>query len=208
VTKLVRSAAALTLLAALTACNKPAATTTASSAAVSAATVAAPATAPAAGGQDAADVKSFLEGLYAKYATPPTEANAFAPMDKDAPQVFDKAMVDLLAKDAKLNGPDEVGFIDGDWLCDCQDYDKITAAATVQSASATEAKATVDFKVFGDAHRNAFDLVKENGAWRVHDVQDVGAKPPQPSLRTGLLSDIAQLQKAKGRKKPSPDEAP
>ncbi|MGA0600036.1 DUF3828 domain-containing protein [Caulobacter sp. KR2-114] len=205
-TRIAHCLAGAAAFAALAGCNKPAAPTSAATTAAASAP-AQTAAAPAAG-QDAADAKAFLEGLYANYAKgASTDNNAFAPMDKDAPRVFDKAMVDLLARDAKLNGPDEVGFIDGDWLCDCQDYDKITATVTVQSATATAAKAVVDFKVFDQMHRNAFDLVKEGGAWRVHDVQDVGAKPPEPSLRAGLEADIAQLQKA-GKKKPNPDEAP
>lgn len=206
-TNLARRAAMLVALAALASCSKPAATTPASTSATSAAP---PATsvAPAVGGKDAAEAKAFLEGLYARYATPPTGKNAFAPMDKDAKAVFDTSMIQLLDKDAKLNGPDEVGFIDGDWLCDCQDYDKIAATVTVQSATATTARARVDFKVFDETHHNAFDLVKENGAWRVHDVQEVDAKTPQQALRGGLEADIAQLQTSKGKGKPNPDEAP
>jgi hypothetical protein len=202
-------AAALALLVALAACNKPGGATSASTAAASVAATAASVAPVAASGPDAADVKTFLEGLYAKYVNGPTPAdNSFDPMGKDAKRVFDQSMVALLAKDAKVNGPDEVGFIDGDWLCSCQDYDKIISTVTVQSATATTAKAIVDFKVFGDAHRNAFDLVKENGAWRVHDMQDVSIKPPQPTLRAGLEADIAQMQKAAGGKKHSADEAP
>lgn len=193
-------------LAGLAACGKagaPAATTAASGAtSASAAATAAPAQ-----GTDAADVKAFLEGVYAHYKSPAEKDHTFAPMDRDVKAVFDKAMVDLLAKDAKLNGPDEVGAIDGDWICACQDYDSITATVAVQSATASAAKATVDFHVFQEKHHNVFDLVKENGAWRVHDVQEVAPGKSLPSLRKTLEDDIAQFQKA-GKKKTSPDEAP
>lgn len=187
----------------LAACQK-AKSPPAASAAASAAT-AAITTAPA--GADTADVKAFLEGIYAHYKSPAEKDHTFAPMDRDAKAVFDQAMIDLLAKDARLNGPDEVGAIDADWICACQDYDSITATVTVQSATATTAKATVDFHVFQETHHNAFDLVKENGAWRVHDVQEVAPGKALPSLRKTLEDDIAQLQKA-GKKKSGPDEAP
>lgn len=208
-TRIFHRAIALAALVALAACGKPANTPAASPAASTVASAAAtPAPAPTAGSQDAADAKAFLEGLYANYAKAPTSADtSFSPMGKDAKSVFDQSLIDLMAKDARLTGSDGVGFIDADWICNCQDYDKITATVTVQSATATTAKAAADFKVFGDASHNAFDLVKENGAWRVHDVQQIGTKDAQPSLRNGLEADIAQLQAAKG-KKHKPDEAP
>lgn len=208
------AAAALAALAALPGCDKPdRATTTASTSVTTTTTTTSTTTsaAPAAGGQDAADAKAFVEGLYAQYAKGPSTADtSFSPMDKDAKSVFDKSLIDLMAKDAKLTGPDDVGFIDADWICNCQDYDKITATVTVQSATATTAKVTADFKVFGEASHNAFDLVKENGAWRVHDVQQIGVKDAQPSLRAGLEADIARMEKEKagGRKARDPNVAP
>jgi hypothetical protein len=148
----------------------------------------------AASGQDAADVKTFLQRVYAHYK----KGSTFAPMEKDAKVVFDRAMIDLMARDAELQNPDEVGPIDGDWICGCQDFESISATIAVQSATGTIAKATADFKVFDQAHHNVFDLVKENGAWRVHDVVDTTITPPQPGLRKILEDDIAML--SKGRK--------
>ena len=207
-------AATLAAIAALAGCNKPGgATTTASTSVTTTTTTTTTTVTPrVAGGQDAADAKAFVESLYAHYAKAPASAdNSFDPMGKNAKDVFDQSMVDLLAKDAKLTGSDGVGFIDADWICNCQDYDKIVATVTVQSATATTAKATADFKVFDDLSHNAFDLVKENGAWRVHDVQQIGTKDPQPALRAGLEEDIARMEREKaGGKKPkhNPDEAP
>ncbi len=162
---------------------------------MAAATSAAPPT-----GQPAADAKAFLEGLYAHYKS--AKDHSFSPMDAAAREVFDPELIQLMADDSKvLKG--EVGAIDGDFLCDCQDYETINATVAVQSATPTTAKATADFKVFDQTHHNSFDLVNVNGAWRIHDVTEAG----QPSLRTMLRDEIRDMSKATP-KKGNPNVAP
>jgi len=180
-TRAALAAGALTAILALGACNKPAQKTEA--------VPAAPAPAAAAPSADeAAAVKAFLEGIYAHYKT---TKDTFQPMGDNVKDVFDSEMVALLDKDVKLlNG--ELGEIDGDFICQCQDFDSITATIAVQSATATTAKATADFVIFGDKRHNDFDLVKENGVWRVHDIRDPGQAK---SLRQILEGEIAELSK-------------
>ena len=86
-----------------------------------------------------ADVKAFLGGLYAHYKT--SKNNTFQPFEKNAKEVLDADTIALLDADNKaLKG--EVGVMDGDPLCDCQDFESITAVITVESATPTEAKAS------------------------------------------------------------------
>jgi hypothetical protein len=169
-------AVALGATLALGACGKPAA----------------PANPATPAGGDAADAKTFLDGLYAHYTVDPKNST-WSPMDKDAPQVFDADMVDLMAQDTKIN-KGEVGVIDGDYICGCQDWAPFTAVVTVQSATPTAAKAAADFQVFkaDPPHHLEFDLVKQSGAWRVHDVRenDKAEQPPAESLRTALEKEI------------------
>ncbi len=151
-------------------------------------------------GQPAADAKAFLDGLYAHYKS--AKDHSFSPMDAAAREVFDPEMIQLMADDSKiLKG--EVGAIDGDFLCDCQDYETIDATVAVQSATPATAKATADFKVFDSTHHNSFDLVNVNGAWRIHDVTEAG----QPSLRTMLRDEIREMSKGTP-KKADPNVAP
>jgi hypothetical protein len=181
-------AAALTAMLALGACNKPAP----AKAPAAPATAPAPAAPPPAAALDpaeAASAKAFLEALYAHYKT--TKNNTFQPLGDNVRDVFDADMVKLLDQDQKLL-KGELGEIDGDYICQCQDFESITATIAVQSADATSAKATADFKVFDQTHHNNFELVKQNGAWRVHDV----GEPGQKSLRQTLVDEIAQLSKA------------
>ncbi|MBV9996328.1 MAG: DUF3828 domain-containing protein [Caulobacteraceae bacterium] len=175
---------------ALGACGKPAQQHTEPSPPAAAAP--APAAAP---NPDAASAKAFLEGLYAHYAS--AKDNTFQPFDANVHEVFDPDMVRLLDADTKaLKG--ELGDIDGDWLCQCQDFVSLRAAIAVQSAAPTEAKATADVTDLGmpgeKSRHDAFDLVKVGGAWRIHDI----VTPDQGSLRQTLLDEIKRL-KAGGR---------
>jgi hypothetical protein len=153
-------------------------------------------TAPAAGpspvaSSDADDAKAFLESLYAHYAT--SKDDTFQPFDGSAKDVLDPDTLALMKADAKaLNG--ELGDIDGDWLCDCQDFTSIKATIAVQSATPTTAKATSDFKDVEDTspklRHDTFDLVKTPAGWRIHDM----GTEDQPSLRKVLQDEIAKLK--------------
>ena len=205
-TRTVGRALALVLVTALAACGKPAsnapaAANTAAATAPAASNAAAPAA--LASGDDAAGAKAFLEGLYGHYKS--SKNNTFQMFDKNVNEVFDADMIKLLDTDSKaLKG--DLGVIDGDWLCACQDFESLKATIAVQSATPTSAKATSDFIDTGmpgqGARHASFDLVRENGLWRIHDVTDQG----ESSLRTQLEDEIKTL--AKDASKHSPDEAP
>lgn len=180
-------AAAITLAG----CQKAATNAPANVAAANTASPAAGQSVAAADPAAAADAKAFLEGVYAHYKT--SKNSTFQPFDADAKNVLDPDLIALMAADTKaLNG--ELGDIDGDWLCDCQDYTSITATITVLSASADTAKATSDFKDVDDTspkpRHDTFDLVKTPAGWRIHDM---GAAD-QPSLRKVLSDEIARLK--------------
>jgi hypothetical protein len=190
-TTMVRTVMALALAMALAACQKSASNAPASAPPVE--TNSPPVTAaPAAASGDAADAKAFLDGLYAHYKT--SKDNTFAPFDANQTDVLDPDTIALMKADEKaLNG--ELGDIDGDWLCDCQDFESISATVTVQSATPTEAKATADFRdsmdgPTGKAKHDTFDLVKTPAGWRIHDM----GTADQPSLRKVLQDEIAHLK--------------
>src|SRR5579864_1759077 len=158
----------------------------------------------AAADANAAAAKAFLDGLYAHYKS--SENNNFQMFDANEAEVFDADTIALLkANEKALKG--ELGDIDGDWLCDCQDFVSLKSQVTVASASATAAKAHADFTdvgMPGEGARHAdFDLVRTPAGWRVHDI----TSPGQPSLRHVLNAEIARLKGA-GKQAGSPDEAP
>jgi hypothetical protein len=182
-------ALALACLTGLAGCQKSA---TNAATPVAVVTNAPPAAAAVSASSDADDVKAFLEGLYAHYKTSSSNST-FQPFDADAGKVLDPDTLALMKADDKaLNG--ELGDIDGDWLCDCQDYTSIRATIAVQPATATTAKATSDFKDVDDTSRglrhDTFDLVKTPAGWRIHDM----GTEDQPSLRKVLQDEIAKLK--------------
>jgi hypothetical protein len=172
----------------------------ASNAAASAAHAVAPASnaavansALAAATSDAADAKAFVEGLYTHYGKHEPGITDWAPFDSDAPKVLDPSLVALFkAYDKAMNG--ELGDIEDDWICQCQDWEKISATVVVDSATATTAKVRSTFRDTADLvgpRHDTFDLVKTPDGWRIHDM---GADNDK-SLRAVLEKAIAEAKK-------------
>jgi hypothetical protein len=141
----------------------------------------------AAPADDAKDVKAFVAGLFATY-----QDNTKPPAGSH--HIYDAQLQALMDEDVRLaNG--EVGALDFDPLCQCQDYQKLQAQLTVRSASptgATVAVKMIDLGMPNDKPRDAvLDLVKERGAWRIHDIH---ADDPK-SLRAFLLQQNAERAK-------------
>jgi hypothetical protein len=191
-----RTALALALAIGAVGCNR-ASTPVASAAPPSAASPAPASTAPASAAPgtdsaDAADVKAFLDGLYAHYKT--SKNNDFNIYDAKA-GVFDPDTIKLLKEDTRaLKG--DVGVLDGDDLCDCQDFVSLQTTITVQSATPTTATATAAFIDTGmsdqGVRRAAFQLVKTPAGWRIHDIKDA---TDTAWLRQQLQDEIKSLAK-------------
>jgi uncharacterized protein DUF3828 len=141
---------------------------------------------------DAKDAKAFLAGLFATY-----QDNKKPPAGSD--HVYDSQLQALMDEDVRLaNG--EVPALDFDPLCQCQDYQRLQVSATVRSSRPSAAIVTVtirDLAMPKDKPRDAvFDLVKERGAWRIHDIH---AEDPK-SLRAFLIEQNAERAHPQKRK--------
>jgi hypothetical protein len=142
----------------------------------------------------AADAKAFLTGIYSHYADEKTHGD-FNPAFKNRQDYFDPEMVTLMQTDEQLS-KGEVGALDGDPICDCQDFGKMTAVITIDSATATEAKATVivtetDPSVAAEDRKPrtfTYDLAVAKGQWRIHDI----TTPSLPSLRQLFIDSNKQ----------------
>lgn len=133
--------------------------------------------------QDAGQAKAFVEGLYAAYARTPGPDW----IGKQASEVFSPALLDLLKRDAARTPAGEVGTLDGDPICNCQDYEIRQVAVTVKPGAVGKAVATASFTNFGEKQTVALDLVWAGGRWRVDDIHADGT----PSL-AALLRDAAK----------------
>ena len=170
--------AALVVLAGLTAaCRKPSAPVMSAGRAAPAA----PAPAPA---SDAAAVEAFIKGLY-------------APDTIVEPKVFDAAMLALMAENARVTPKGDVGALDGDPFCDCQDSEGMRAQVAVIEVKADSATVVANLAWSGDAaprtDRITYDLVKVDGTWRIHDI----SAKDMPSLRRLYIDSNAAAARPK-----------
>lgn len=141
---------------------------------------------------DAGDAKEFLAGVFATY-----KDNSKPPAGSD--HIYDSQLQALMDEDTRLaNG--EVPALDFDPICQCQDYQHLQGRLTVRSSSpsaAVVAATMTDLGMPKEKPRDAvFDLVKEHGAWRIHDIH---AEDPK-SLRAFLIQQNAErAHPAKGK---------
>jgi Protein of unknown function (DUF3828) len=131
--------------------------------------------APAAAAPDSP--RAFVERLYASY-----RSETWSPLSRPE-RVFAPPLVAAIREERRLSR-DEVGFMDADPICDCQDPSGLRA----QIASVTEpARGTAIVRValrFGPSDRRdlTLRLVRLATGWRVADV----ASTDEPSLLADL----------------------
>ena len=116
--------------------------------------------------QDPGAAKAFVAGLYAAYGKPPGPDY----LGRQAKDVFSPALLDLMRREAAHTPKGEVGALDGDPICNCQDYEIRDVSVTVTMSGATSATAIVNFRNLGQTEAVGLDLVWAKGGWRVDDV--------------------------------------
>jgi hypothetical protein len=137
--------------------------------------------APATHAPDSAAAEKFLRGIYTNY-----HANGHGvPNDKvkDA-DVYDASLIALMTADQKA-ADGEVGYLDGDPLCDCQDFDIREVKLSIKPADKNRLDATVSFHNLDAQKTLHLLLVETPKGWRVFDVMS-----SEGSLREGLEKDI------------------
>jgi hypothetical protein len=117
--------------------------------------------------------RAFLERVYADYVL--DGLSSLQHVD----ELFAPGLAAQIRKDAELAG-DEVGYLDGDPLCDCQDLGGVKPRienVEARGSDGAEAKVVMDFGT-RDVRTIMLRLEKTSGGWRV---ADVGTKD-EPSL--------------------------
>ncbi|WP_266170121.1 DUF3828 domain-containing protein [Dyella subtropica] len=130
-----------------------------------------------------ASAEGFLRRVYATYKA-----------EKDPPQLeslVTPSLRDLLHRDAlALNG--EMGAMDADPLCGCQDFDIVVQGIRVDPADDVHATAIVKFTNFGKVSEPVhLKLIKVDGSWRIDDVVSASTS----GLRKDLEDEIKNLKK-------------
>jgi len=86
------------------------------------------------------------------------------------PHVYSKRLQALIDKDDKETPEGMVGRIDWDVFIDGQDWKLTNLKITPVSQTATQAKVRATFKNFDRPSDMLFDLVLEDGRWRIDDI--------------------------------------
>ncbi len=129
--------------------------------------------------------RTFLVELYRHYPTADTP-NAFDPTGADGPKVFAPTLLALIRQDQKLAGG-EVGALEGDPLCDCQDDSGLRVKiGPVSPAGPGAARAVVTLTFTGhspaEIRRLVIKLAATRVGWRIADIES----DSEPSLRAYL----------------------
>ncbi|HWQ86772.1 DUF3828 domain-containing protein [Brevundimonas sp.] len=106
----------------------------------------------------------------------------------------------LLAESDRLTPEGDVGFFEADPICDCQDGTPVLQSATATSTGPQSADVAVaqGFAEPGNpVHRKTYNLVLEDGQWRIDDqhYEFMGQFPYEPMLQR-LTAWIAEAKAA------------
>ncbi len=135
------------------------------------------AAAPAGAAVPDSDPVSLIKAIYATYTA-----------DNDnpgLPHVYSKRLQALVDKDEKETPEGEVGRIDWDVFVDGKDWKLTELKIALVSKSDGTAQVRATFKNFGEPCNQLFDLVREEGHWRIDDV--VKTIPPRWTMSKILL---------------------
>ena len=147
--------------------------------------------------------KAWLEALYAHYID--GSQMTFSVLGDQAMQYFDPEMLDLMEAEKNVTPADEVGVLDGDPICDCQDFGSLKAEISAQPSGPSSVRATVilqetskDFTEGTPPRAPApktltYDLVLIKDQWRIHDITFAQGG----SLRTMFQSAGKAMEKPK-----------
>ena len=115
--------------------------------------------------QSLESAQGFVAGLYHAY-----ERSQPNYIGSRAASVFSPRLLDLIRRDER-DAHGEVGALDGDPICDCQDADGVRLTAlTVAPAGRGRATARVRLHFPDGPRAMTLDLTSVGGQWRVDDV--------------------------------------
>jgi len=139
--------------------------------------------------QDIKSARAFAWGLYRAYQNGEPDY-----LGKQASQTFAPHLLSLIRRDQADTKPGDVGSLDGDPICSCQDPSGMKATdVKVKALSARHAEADVTLNFPDGVVPVRLDLLEVDGQWRVADVHTKDT----PSL-VGLME--SELSKEHGPK--------
>jgi hypothetical protein len=138
---------------------------------------------PAVSAATIATAEAFVRSLYGEGDTRPGASGRIE--ERPIWSVRTRA---LIAESDRLTPEGFVGFFEADPICDCQDGTPVlqSVAATATAPDRADVAVVQGFAEPGDAvHRKTYNLVREDGQWRVDDqhYEMMGEFPHDPMLQ-------------------------
>jgi hypothetical protein len=110
--------------------------------------------------------RAFTRTLYAAYRAGDPDY-----LGRDAGRTFAPQLLALIRRDAASTPEGEVGVLDGDPICDCQDPGGLRLdRLAIRPAGSGRARAEVTLRFAGETRRMRLSLLAIHGQWRVADV--------------------------------------
>jgi hypothetical protein len=145
--------------------------------------------------QDVESARAFTWGLYRAY-----EKGEPDYAGKQAPQTFAPHLLSLIRRDQAATQPGDVGILDGDPICSCQDHGGMKATdVKIKAASNGHVEAAVTLNFPDGVRLVRLDLQEVSGQWRVADVHTKDT----PSL-VGLMEGELAKEHGAGPQPASP----
>ena len=142
--------------------------------------------------QDMALAEGFLRALYAGYAP---GKKPLDPLGKDVDRLFTPALAGLIKADRAL-AIGELGTLDADPICACQDWDKLKVTKIdVAPDGPKRAQATVAFDNAGGKMTVRYRLEAVDGKWRIADIAERSTESVRAVLATGIAIRAKELAK-------------
>jgi len=129
--------------------------------------------------------KAYMERVYASY-----REKDFSPFDHPG-RYFAPRLLRAIHEDARL-AHGEVGYVDGDPMCQCQDTTGLhakVARVTGQGSAKALAEVIIDF-TDSTARRVKFSLIRTGGGWRIADVSSAD----EPSFLAGIEKSNREMR--------------
>ncbi len=145
---------------------------------------------------DAASARSFFQAIYRYYGE---NGKGIDPLSPAGAKVFDQSFRKLVRADVRVAGPGQVGVVDFDILCACQDWDNVRDLTVALRQGGTSVRtADVSF-VLGDGRdaRRKIEvaLTRTQNEWSIHNVID-RSDPAQPfNVRAAILQELDELKR-------------
>ena len=113
--------------------------------------------------QPAEDPAAFIRRIYSGY-----EHSGYSPL-LHPEKLFSPTLTEAIRTDSSGG---EVGYLDGDPLCDCQDYDRVSARiVSIRQPDGHSASARVHVTLGpGEARDLTLSLVLTRSGWRIADI--------------------------------------